>query len=119
MNYQTIDAPNLLGQFNGDEEILIEMIEIFNLGLSDLLNNIRGSIEGRDANQLRITAHTFKGIMKNFYAVEGAELAYDLEGRGAKAQFSDALEILNKLEDQLTVFLYELQVLKSGLSKSQ
>lgn len=117
MNYQTLDAPNLLCQFSGDEEILLEMIEIFKLGLSDLLNNIRGSIEGRDANRLRITAHTFKGIMRNFYALESAELAFDLEGRGAKAQFNDALQVLNKLEDQLTVFLYELQVLQSGLNK--
>ena len=117
MNYQTIDAPNLLNHFSGDEEILLEMIDIFNQGLAELLSNLRDSIEVQDANQLRITAHTFKGVMKNFYAVQSAALALDLEGRGAEAQFDDALKILNLLEDQLTVFLYELQVLKTDLNK--
>jgi hypothetical protein len=44
MKFKTIDAPHLLNHFNGDEEILLDMIQAFQNGVYNLLNPIRDSI---------------------------------------------------------------------------
>lgn len=117
MKFKTINAPNLLDHFNGDEEILIDMIHAFQSGLYALLNPIRDSILNKDADQLRINAHTFKGILKSFYTEEASKVAYELELRGSNSKFEDALEILNKLENQLMFLLYDLHFLQKDLNK--
>lgn len=104
-------------QFQGDEEVLLEMISIFQDTYPDLLGPIRDSIQERDADKLRLNAHTFKGVFSNFFAEDGAMLAYELELRGQKAQFDDSHILLNRLEDQLMLFLYEIVVLKKSLDK--
>lgn len=118
MKFKTINAPNLLDHFNGDEEILLDMIQAFQNGLYNLLNPIRDSILNRDGDQLRINAHTFKGILKSFYSEEGSNVAYELELRGLSSKFEDALEILNKLEDYLMLLLYDLHFLRKDLDKT-
>lgn len=116
MNFKTINAPNLLNHFSGDEEILLEMIHAFQNGVYNLLNPIRESIVNQDGDQLRINAHTFKGILKSFYAEEGSVVAYELELRGLSSKFEDALVILNKFENQLMLLLYDLQFLQKKLN---
>lgn len=107
-----------MNQFNGDEEILLEMISIFQDTWPDLLDPIRDSIENKDADKLRLNAHTFKGVLSNFFAEDGTMLAYELELRGEHAKFEDSWVLLNRLEDQLTLFLYEIISLKKTLLKS-
>lgn len=118
MNFKTINVPLLLNHFNGDEEILLDMINAFEHALGNLINPIRESINVQDGDQLRINAHTFKGIMKSFYVDMGSEMAQELELRGINSNFEGAYEVLNKLEDQLMIFLYELQFLKKDLDKT-
>lgn len=117
MKFKTINSPGLLEHFNGDEEILLDMINAFQNAVYNLLNPIRESILNQDGNQLRINAHTFKGILKSFYSEEGTKLAHELELRGMSSKFEDALEILNKLENQLMMLLYDLDFLKNDLNK--
>lgn len=118
MKFKTIDAPHLLNHFNGDEEILLDMILAFQNGVYNLLNPIRDSIMNQDGDQLRINAHTFKGILKSFYSEEGSKVAYELELRGLSSKFEDALEILNKLENHLMLLLYDLNFLQKDLDKT-
>lgn len=117
MDFKCIDVPILLNNFNGDEEILLDMINAFEHALHNLINPIREAIVLQDADLLRINAHTFKGIMKSFYVEAGSEMAHQLELIGINANFDEAYNILNKLEDQLMIFLYELQFLKQKLDK--
>lgn len=118
MNFKSINTPLLLNHFKGDEEILLDMINAFEHALDNLINPIRESIIDQDGDQLRINAHTFKGIMKSFYVEVGSEMAQELELRGINADFGDVYKILNKLENQLMIFLYELQFLKKDLDKT-
>jgi HPt (histidine-containing phosphotransfer) domain-containing protein len=115
MNIKTINVPILLNNFSGDEEILLDMINAFEQALPNLINSIRESIVNQDRDQLRINAHTFKGIMKSFYVNLGSEMAYELEERGINDNFKGAFVTLNNLENQLMIFLYELQILKKEL----
>ncbi|MBC7712033.1 MAG: Hpt domain-containing protein [Rhizobacter sp.] len=115
MKYNSFNDSNLMQQFKGDEEILLDMIGIFESDVGQLLSPIRESILNQDGQQLRINAHTFKGVMGNFYAEQGKQLAFELETHGKQANFKDTLELLNKLENELQLFLFELNTLKKNL----
>lgn len=113
-----MDISLLLTNFKGDEEILLDMIDAFEHALDTLINPIRESIYSQNADQLRISAHTFKGMMRSFYAEEASKMASELELKGSHTDFEGTYDILNKLENQLMIFLYELQFLKQDLNKS-
>ncbi len=115
MKYRSFNDSSLINHFNGDEEILLDMIVIFKDKLAALLDPIRESIFTRNAEQLRINAHIFKGVMGNFYSEEGRELAFELEKRGKESSFDGALELLNKLENLLQMLLFELKSLVETL----
>ena len=117
MELKSLNAPVLLNHFRGDEEILLDMIKAFEEGVDSLINLIREAIETKNADQLRINAHTLKGIMRSFYAEDGSLMAHELEMRGYNSVFDDALEILNRFEDQLMLFLHEIRFLKKDLDK--
>ncbi|MBY0413581.1 MAG: hypothetical protein K2Q18_05425 [Bdellovibrionales bacterium] len=117
MDFQSINEPYLRKQFKGDEEILLEMIILFQENMYKLLDGIRTSIEVQDAIQLRINAHTFKGIMRGFYADQSEKMAYALEKGATSANFSEATIILHKLEDHLMLFIYDLHRLKKSLNE--
>jgi HPt (histidine-containing phosphotransfer) domain-containing protein len=119
MNLRTLNVSILLKQFSGDEEILLDMINIFQDSLNSLLGPIRESIETKNGTQLRINAHTLKGVMRNFYAEVCEQMAQDLEVRGKNLKFDDALEVLNQLEDQLMVLIFELHILKKNIIKNE
>jgi len=118
MNFKSINVPILLNHFSGDEEILLDMIVAFERALENLINPIREAISEKNADQLRINAHTFKGIMRSFYDDIGSEMAHELEQIGINGNFDGVYEILNKLENQLMIFIYELQFLKNDLNKT-
>lgn len=115
MRYTSFNDLHLMNEFNGDEDILVDMISMFQEGLGALLGPLRESVLSQDDNKLRISAHTIKGVLGNFYAEEGRKLAHELEKCGTQSVFDDALDLLNRLEDQLLLFLYELNKLKSKL----
>lgn len=116
MKYKSFNVFSLQEEFKNDEEILSEMITSFFEVFDDLLQPIRESIEAKDSAQLRFNAHTFKGVMSNFYAEKGRLLAHELEVRGENDSFDDAIDILNKLETQLVFFLYEMQLFKKDIT---
>ena len=117
MELKSLNAPVLLNHFRGDEEILLDMINAFEEGVDSLINLIREAIATQNADQLRINAHTLKGIMRSFYAEDGSLMAHELEMRGYNCVFDDALELLNRFENQLMLFLHEIRVLKKDLDK--
>jgi HPt (histidine-containing phosphotransfer) domain-containing protein len=117
MEYKSFNLSTLLKQFQGDEEILNEMITAFIKINNDLLNPIRDSVITQNADQLRFNAHTYKGVLSNFYAEEGRQLACELEKIGKTENFEGAYETLNKFETHLVVFLYEINKLKGKMEK--
>ncbi len=117
MVYQSFNEQYLLKQFQGDEEILLEMIDAFSGSYEDLIGSIRKSIQEKQGDELRLHAHTFKGILRNFFSENGAKIAYELELRGHKSQFEDSSKLLAQLEEHMSLFLGEIAVFKDHLDK--
>ena len=62
------------------------------------------SEESKDAERLKITGHTLKGIVANFYAESLRDAAYNLEVSGSTQDFSKVLaqiEAFKKINDKV------------------
>ena len=115
MDYKAFEPSLLLEQFRGDEEILLEVISIFMEGQGEIIKSIKEAIDQKDAEKLRINAHTLKGIIGNFYAVEGAQMAAELEKCGVVSDFQKASGLLGSLDIFMKDFLSDLEILKKSL----
>lgn len=118
MDFRSINVSTLLNEFKGDEEILLDMISLFQESMHEILESMRKSIATKNGNQLRIDAHTFKGLMRSFYADESEKMAYILERDGATLNFSEASLTLHELENHLMLFIYDLQRVKISLDQA-
>ena len=117
MEYKSFNWALLIEQFEGDEEILQDMIVNFQKSSPVLLEALRSAVKEQDAAKLSLSAHTFKGVFRNFFSEEGSNIAYELEMSGKKSNFENTHSLLKALESQLTLLLEETLVLKKSLDK--
>jgi CheY-like chemotaxis protein len=86
-----VDRAALLERLGGDEELLRDVVRLFLADCPDRLAAIRAAIDRRDADRLRVEAHTLKGAAANLSANHVAAAARALEQIGAGKNL-DAVE---------------------------
>jgi signal transduction histidine kinase/CheY-like chemotaxis protein len=96
-----IDRTVLLGNLEGDQELLRQLVQTFTAESPKQMTAIKSAIERRDAEGLRLAAHSLKGSVGNFVAMKAFELAQKLENTGRQANFAMAVELLDSLESEL------------------
>ena len=64
--FNSIDTYKILFEFEEDFDIFEELISDYKEQLPEFLQDLKTSIESKDAEKLKITAHTLKGIIGNF-----------------------------------------------------
>ncbi len=69
----------------GDRELLLTMAEMLVAEWRQHLARIRSSLQGRDAPQLTMAAHTLKSLLAMFHAEKARRLALDIERRARPA----------------------------------
>lgn len=117
MRFKTFQYDRLSLHFLGDEEILLEMITALEEGHIRLLEGIALAIKDQDKDELKIRAHTMKGIMSSFFASSAQDLCLQLEDMTKSSQdISKANELYNELEDQVDQLITELRALKIKLN---
>ncbi len=103
------DWAEVLERFDGDVEMLREVVADFLADAPRQLAELDGAIARRDARAVEHTAHSLKGAIGNF-AVRGAyEAARQLEAMGLAGDLAGAEAALGELKD-------ELEQLKPALS---
>jgi PAS domain S-box-containing protein len=76
------DSSLLLKAFDGDWDFLKEVVEVFIDDYPRLIDNLQQSFEEGDCDTFMRSAHSLKGMLKNFRAETAAEIAFDLEKKG-------------------------------------
>jgi two-component system sensor histidine kinase/response regulator len=97
-----LDAAAVLDRVDGDLDVLHELVELFIADSPRLLADIRAALADRDADRLKIAAHTLKGAAGNFGAKSTVAAALRLEKMAAAREFSAGAQALEALEDVLT-----------------
>ena len=97
----TVDNTSLLKAFDGDWNFLKEVVEVFIEDYPRLLDNLRRSFNEGDCDTFMRSAHSLKGMLKNFRADAAAEVAFDLEKKGRKADLNGVQADIESLAAQI------------------
>ncbi len=93
-----VDLQAVLHRIQGDEQVLNLVVEQF-LELSP--SQLQAVIEAEDPESLRVAAHTLKGSLLNFGAMEAARTASQLEDMGREGRLKDSRKaLMAQLKDQ-------------------
>jgi CheY-like chemotaxis protein len=106
-----IDQSALLAVLDGDDELLGEILTLFNATCHRDLEAILKSVEARNAEQLALTAHKLKGAVGNLCARPAFTLLEKLEHMGRANDLTDVDHLaaaLRKEIDRIGDALYQL-----------
>ena len=108
------DEAIALDRVGGDRELLKELMETYRAESPQWLADIRGAIPRSDAAALRRAAHTLKGAVSIFGAVNAVNAAQHLEQMGARGDLAHAAEAWAALEQALCTLVPELDAYFNG-----
>lgn len=104
MDGQVIDREALLTEFDGDEELLAELVQTMKDEAPKLIHEVRAAASSGDASQVARAAHTLKGAVSNFGARGAADAALQLERIGRSGDLTDLAPAVAVLEAEMSAF---------------
>jgi signal transduction histidine kinase/DNA-binding response OmpR family regulator len=113
---RTFDLPSAMETVLGDEDFFQEIAGIFLEACSGYLARIKEGITLNDAGILEREAHSLKGTVGNFGAMEVHEAASRLEKLGKDGKMATEEE-LSSLERTLNEFTSELKIVLQEMKK--
>jgi len=96
-----MDKELLLKAFEGDWSFLEEVVEIFLSDYPRLLDALRRALKEGNSDTLMRSAHSLKGMLKNFQADPAAKVAYELEKKGKAKDFADVPAAIENLAERI------------------
>ncbi|MFT4930055.1 MAG: signal transduction histidine kinase/CheY-like chemotaxis protein, partial [Phenylobacterium sp.] len=106
-----LDIPLIAQRFDGIFHVYLNISELFIAEYKTMLTDIKTALDTEDAAQLKLTAHTLKGVLNNLYAQEIAGPAQALEKMGKDNSIENGFEKYHKLEFDVGLLVIELQQL--------
>jgi len=97
-----IDKASLLKAFDDDWDFFTEVVAMFIQDYPPMMSDIKAALQSQDAPTLMRSGHALKGMLGNFQATTGMQLAYRLEEMGRQAVFDGADRTYQKLSAELT-----------------
>ena len=104
MDGAIIDREALLAEFDGDEELLTELVQTMKDEAPKLMHEVRAAVASADAALVGRAAHTLKGAVSNFGARGAADAALQLERIGRSGDLSNLAAAVAVLETEMSAF---------------
>jgi two-component system sensor histidine kinase/response regulator len=114
----SLNADGLIRSFENDQHLFQELVEIFLHDSPKMLNTLRVSLKSTDAKTFKRTAHSLKGMLRNFQAESAAETAFELEQIGDQGKLDGADQIVDSLAGQLDDVARKLKEVVKKISGS-
>ncbi len=118
MPVRTLDVPALQAQYEDDEDLLAELIDLFREECPRFERSLRDAVREGDLKAVEALAHTLKGTVATFHAPAAQEAAYHLELRAREGQrqaLPQALDAVLARLDELRLALSALGAEAQGL----
>jgi HPt (histidine-containing phosphotransfer) domain-containing protein len=96
-----IDREGALSRLDGDEELWMEIRQIWLEDVAEMELAVLKALDSQDADQLRRAAHALKGSSGNVGAAQVAELAKFLEHEAPQAQWSSLADGVTRLKQAI------------------
>ncbi|MBF0572591.1 MAG: response regulator, partial [Desulfamplus sp.] len=105
-----IDMNGLMKRIDGNQELAMQLIDIFISSYQEKRAEIKKAIESDNPNGLRMSAHALKGMLLHF-GKKAAEIAFQLEniGKSGCIDHEEALKAYDKLVLSMIKMVDELQ----------
>jgi HPt (histidine-containing phosphotransfer) domain-containing protein len=87
---KTFDVEEAMAGVEGDRELLVDLIQLFNRDRDEMVRTLRGAVAGRDSKTVQAAAHRLKGALSVLAAREATELAFALERAGRTGDLTEA-----------------------------
>lgn len=107
-DHAMFSSASLLERFDGDEELLARVAEIFTESTPGLLVRLRADIGAKNAVDVSRSAHTLRGSLANVGAEHAASLAAEIEERARKDLLEGADSRMMELTHEVDSVLAEL-----------
>jgi two-component system sensor histidine kinase/response regulator len=114
---EQIDRVSLLERVEGDQELLADMIRLFQEDAPHLLSTMREALLRDDMAALEMSAHSLKGAVSNLSAMATAAAAMQLEKDAKNKDKESAKESLAQVERAVSRLLPALAGLCLGVTK--
>ena len=101
-----------LERMDGDADLLREIIDIFLEDHIDGLRELRAASQARDNSRLQRAAHTLKGAVGNFVAVQATNLALRLEATCKGGDLEGGLALVDSLEREVSRLAVALRAVR-------
>jgi PAS domain S-box-containing protein len=98
-----IDIEKAIAEFEGDKQLLSEVLAGFTLAVGKQIGAIRMALSCGDAETVRKEAHAIKGGAANITAKALSGVAFELENKGISKELKGAGEIIDSLEREFEV----------------
>jgi CheY-like chemotaxis protein len=98
-----LDKDVLIKSFKDDHNLFKELVEIFVNDYPQMLASLRESLKTTDAKTFSRTAHSLKGMLRNFQAEVAADTAFDLEEKGKQGELDGIDQVIDSLTAQQTL----------------
>lgn len=96
-----VDWDVALDVTGGDQALLVEVLDAFQIETPQMIELIRQALAQRDAKLLHRAAHTAKNAFGNIGAQATSDLAFQLELIGKEAAFEQVPPLLERLETHM------------------
>ncbi len=103
------DKDEALKMFEGDEEFLKELVEIFINDAPEHMSEIREAIDSRNSKALEKSAHKLKGAVANFWRNATTDTAFKLETMGRENNLDGVEEVYDALVKDVELLMNALE----------
>ncbi len=105
-----IDVSALKSHYGEDIEIIEDLIEIFESSYPETIKSLEEAIQNKDHKNIELHAHTLKGMVANFFAMDVKEQCFVIEKMGRENQEVD-LKLVDSIKKEIPGILTELKSL--------
>jgi two-component system sensor histidine kinase/response regulator len=109
----------LMAHVGGDEQLLLELVDVFLEDLPDQLAAVRKAVRSQDARALSSAAHALKGALSHFAARDTFEPALRLERMGRSGDLDRAEEAFTRLKDEVRRLTRDLTAYRRRMGSSR
>ncbi|KAB0666219.1 response regulator [Oryzomonas japonica] len=104
-NLPVFDRAGLLSRLGGKTELIGKFVALFRKGMDGNLAKLLAAAESRDAEGMRVNAHTIKGAAGNIGAPRIQDIARRIEETAREKRPVEALDLLPSLNNEYAAFV--------------
>lgn len=109
-----VDMPELLNRVEHDEELLVELLMLFQEDLPESRAALDRACSNGDLQEMAQAAHKLKGMLANLSAKRSAALAAEIESTARAANAPKMPELMTAFEQEIAALATALGSLESS-----